>query len=64
MSFTVVISVKPGDINCMLLQGLVGWNPNLGDGTLTLLQWRQRHFSFFISIFSKVRVFLFWRTET
>ena len=29
MSFTVMISVRPGDINCMLLQGLVGGNPNL-----------------------------------
>jgi hypothetical protein len=42
----------------------LGWNPNLTDGTLTLLQMAQGHFSFFISICSKVRVFLFWKVDT
>jgi len=34
------------------------------DGTLTLLQVLMYHFSFFISICSKVRVFLFWKVDT
>jgi len=47
----------------MITKASCGWNPNLSDGTLTLLQVLYGHFSFFISICSKVRVFLFWTVD-